>query len=535
MPDRSNTERDKSELPIDIIKVIFDHAAAIDPPQRSPPHRSFYSYTPSTLGWITLTHVCANWRNVGLSMPTLWAAIAAVFLNTSAVNTFLARAGSCPLTIDLTKHPLGELRGHTMISCLRKHLSQVSVLEVGTFGVYDLLRADGEAPLSTPALYKIRVGHTAYIPSGDESDLNRFRILQLNATELRSATLTNAILPSDCVRGLRELRLKLTQHHSPSLSDLHDFIRCCSQLETLDIAFTCPRAEPDAGYRAREIPLNNLKRAVLSAYSQEQLCQIWGPIVGCDDIVLDLSCTGTGPTMPPNAVPALFTLCAAQLLSTHYDAIELTAHHGLKITIYQLSTQRVCHSWALSTVQHNRVHLLSVLPRHIRAELIRSLSLDSTLLQSDQISHVFRAFGSAMTGLTDLKLGGMNQWPASLYIRALGRGRPTPAFRALQRLTITDMELGGKSLDRERSHAQYWWDALHEALIARLCTGGEAFRLRRLVLDGTWLGVELWDLGHDQEALRKISSLWLTQEVVDTRTYARSSPQWKPLSSFTYQ
>ncbi|VDC06617.1 unnamed protein product [Peniophora sp. CBMAI 1063] len=126
-------------LPTDVIYEFFSAAAAIDPPIRNKhfsgssrttsPRRSntpreclgpdwsrlpsgpseheeyatLSTYrlwdVPPTLGWIRYTHVCKEWRNIGLSMPGLWGDIFPIF--PFAAETVLARSREQPLSMDM--------------------------------------------------------------------------------------------------------------------------------------------------------------------------------------------------------------------------------------------------------------------------------------------------------------------------------------------------------------------------------------------------------------------------------------------------
>ncbi|KZV73449.1 hypothetical protein PENSPDRAFT_297873 [Peniophora sp. CONT] len=55
--------------------------------------------SPPTLGWIRLTHVCQQWRTVGLSMAQLWGEVFPVF--PLAAETVMARSRGRPLSLDM--------------------------------------------------------------------------------------------------------------------------------------------------------------------------------------------------------------------------------------------------------------------------------------------------------------------------------------------------------------------------------------------------------------------------------------------------
>ncbi|KZV65453.1 hypothetical protein PENSPDRAFT_655749 [Peniophora sp. CONT] len=96
-------------LPIDIICELFYAAAEIDVPLAGDAARD----RAGSLGWITLTHVCALWRQVGLDLPKLWAGI--IFNLPTAFDTVLERARDVVLTLNYDHYrglraPLPEAR-----------------------------------------------------------------------------------------------------------------------------------------------------------------------------------------------------------------------------------------------------------------------------------------------------------------------------------------------------------------------------------------------------------------------------------------
>ncbi|KZV73183.1 hypothetical protein PENSPDRAFT_649093 [Peniophora sp. CONT] len=89
-----------ARLPDDIVCELFHIAAEIDPP-RGPRSHNWQPDDPrGFLGWITLTHVCRAWREVGLSMSRLWARIVSLF--PPDIEAILSRAKDTPLALDFT-------------------------------------------------------------------------------------------------------------------------------------------------------------------------------------------------------------------------------------------------------------------------------------------------------------------------------------------------------------------------------------------------------------------------------------------------
>ncbi|KZV64030.1 hypothetical protein PENSPDRAFT_691091 [Peniophora sp. CONT] len=517
----SNTSRDGRRLPPDIIRLLFEHVAALSPPHSG--HSSFvynsdiktpcYGWT--SLGWITMTHICRDWRTVGLRMPLLWASIVTTFPDPQIANEFLARAGSCPITADIrerfrTTHWQHQHYNELLRSWTNQHITQVGVLRLTNAKHYDEMRGGDEGPL--PRLRKIHIEDGYDRPRG-LPPRSSFCTLRLYSPGLRSAILTDTILPPDSTRVLRELALTITHSAWASLSAFHEFLRCCPQLEILNLKAHGPLPH-DLEYHARAVSLYKLKSTTVSATSEQAAWDIWQPIVAPVDVVFKLVIGERGSPALSRATPLILELCASHLSLEHYDAVKMdhrtiTVHHSSNLS-----------SGSCTIEQCVDANLFTALPVFLCIDQIRLLSLDCPAVGTDQINDVFRVIGRALTSVTDLSLKHMNQWATSLCIRALGRYMPTPIFPALQVLRVSDINLMGVSKDPTRSLTQYWWDTLIAVLKARSDAKGEA--LRCIVLEGIWSNALLWDLDQDREKVNECRSRGLVQEVNDQRTFLRT-------------
>ncbi|KZV64048.1 hypothetical protein PENSPDRAFT_656836 [Peniophora sp. CONT] len=507
MASSSINVRDGLKLPVDIIALLFDYAAALDPPYHGPWPPSTKRHT---LGWITLTHVCRDWRDVGLAMPLLWASIVTTFFDPAIANELLERSCGCPITVELTAriwNPKRYKEG-TLVPLIQEHLSQIGVLKLSNWALYDVLRSGDEKPL--PFL------HTLHI---DDAYFYRRPIplptLQLHSPGLRSATFTNVILPPGSTSILRELTLTLTFRVQVSLSAIHEFLRCCPQLEMLSLKATGLSLR-DEEYHAGDVQLKKLKIARLSVDLEQTAWDLWRPIVAPDDIGFEIVCEKRDPALSPST-PLILELCATRLSAEHHDAIEF---RGNSMTLYQLSPDRssTSSSCTLSIVKLGHAQLLNAFPPFIRKEKIRALSLHSVSLVTTEVDVVFPALGCAVPNVTDLSLKRLNHGPVSLYIRALGCHTSTGLiYPALKVLRLSDIDLKGKSSNPARSTTHYWWYTLKATLKARLDVKGEP--LRCLVLEGTWPNARKWDVDQDGEELMKCRSRGLIQEIRDHREY----------------
>ncbi|KZV76456.1 hypothetical protein PENSPDRAFT_646224 [Peniophora sp. CONT] len=84
-----------ARLPDDIVYELYRASAQVDPPRAA----GFFDDTlpASTLGWITLTHVCRRWRQLGIDLATLWAQIICAF--PPSITTILQRSKIADLTL----------------------------------------------------------------------------------------------------------------------------------------------------------------------------------------------------------------------------------------------------------------------------------------------------------------------------------------------------------------------------------------------------------------------------------------------------
>ncbi|KZV64053.1 hypothetical protein PENSPDRAFT_656842 [Peniophora sp. CONT] len=495
----SNTVLDASNLPMDVIRLLFDHAATIDPPchiyESRPPKRFL-------LGWITLAHVCHDWRNVGLSMPLLWASIVTTFPDPLIASELLARAGSCAITVDLIAQIWDQDNDEPMYPWISANIAQVGVLKLRDWKFYNTLRKGDEKPL--PLLHTIYIG-------GCQPHEHPLHTLPLCAPGLRSATLTNIILPSSSTCTLRELELNIWNCTWASLSGVHEFLRCCLQLERLHLEVLRPSSQEE--YHAIGFQLKKLKSATLSVDSEQTAWDLWRPMIVPDDIVLKIVCKYPGRALS-RPIPLLLDLCATQLRSEHYDAVEFEDN---TVTVYELLSNRSSNSCTLYSSQYKIVKFFHTFPAFVCIDNIRTLTLASATLGTAHINEAFRVLGRALPRVTSLSLKRMTHWPTSLYIRALGRGMPAPIFPVLQVLRVSDMDPKGLPPNPGRSPTQHWWDTVKAALKARLDAGYEP--LQFLVLDGTWPNAGDWNREMDGEELRECRSRGLVQEIDDHRTF----------------
>ncbi|KZV60355.1 hypothetical protein PENSPDRAFT_351905 [Peniophora sp. CONT] len=233
------------DLPLDIVCELFIQAAFADPPRRKTGDTSddLEFLRPRAqgfnLGWISLTHVCRQWRSVGIDMAPLWAAIVTVFQKPAIADEFASRARDCDLNLDVTGwygNPSPKQR--QMFDWVVERIKRARSLQcrpplnINRPGNTMRAALDGH---HLPALRQLDLKSD---PSyhGEEP----LHIFQLNAPGLVIANLSNALpAPSSSVHSLRELQLDFAQGISPiSMSRIIDLLRVPARLEKLSLRCT---------------------------------------------------------------------------------------------------------------------------------------------------------------------------------------------------------------------------------------------------------------------------------------------------------
>ena len=103
-----------NRIPTELVGEIFSHylRAKANPPQRFS-RLTFQSHVSSP---VTISHVCRHWRDVSLSMATLWSSLRILRPDVDLIpmiQLWLARAGDCPLSLSLRQ---GEDEDHAHVA-----------------------------------------------------------------------------------------------------------------------------------------------------------------------------------------------------------------------------------------------------------------------------------------------------------------------------------------------------------------------------------------------------------------------------------
>lgn len=221
-------------IPPETLLDIFTHVRPTTDPDWTKPVSSFYS-------WITISHVCREWRELLLANPSMWdhllvAESCSPSLNTAA-KAFLDRAGELPLHLYLVAGPTSSRGTAPSSSCLAELLQQA--IPRSTHISICLNRETGLEPLwsklriPAPLLSDLFVLNTAaytfpgafgpiqLTPFPPDHILPRSGLFDDHTPSLQSVRLTHAYnpLPMSLVRpGIKRLEMKgYDKHHMGSV------------------------------------------------------------------------------------------------------------------------------------------------------------------------------------------------------------------------------------------------------------------------------------------------------------------------------
>ncbi|ETW84720.1 hypothetical protein HETIRDRAFT_314475 [Heterobasidion irregulare TC 32-1] len=227
-----------SSLPPELLARIFCFSAAIDTPSSR------------ALGWIRVTHVCNQWRQVALDHPALWANVS-LEIGSRWSEEMIQRAKLAPLIIQSN-----EVVSETVVGILHSHLARTAELHL--FGCKrDLVHIAGTLTTSAPLMEKV------VIFSLDERCVHLpVDLFGHHAPLLRSAFFHGCSIPwsSPLLRNLSYLDITLpplqqsnmdVAPYLPSHEEFFDLLANMHQLESLSIEEYFPRYLPEATASSR--------------------------------------------------------------------------------------------------------------------------------------------------------------------------------------------------------------------------------------------------------------------------------------------
>ncbi|VDC02101.1 unnamed protein product [Peniophora sp. CBMAI 1063] len=197
-------------LPHDVLCELFEHLAAVDPAGLQP------EADRRSLGWIIATHVCARWREVGLSMSVLWADVVCTFPSVAIADELLVRARDCLLYIAVG--PRARVRYFIPVSWGMKHLRRARTFRchIDRWSTFTDNHSEAYSALTESTLPFLQHLHLFYNAKTERDDA--LPTLQLKCPSLLGAHFRN-ILPhasfAESASALSRLCLDIG-HNAPS-------------------------------------------------------------------------------------------------------------------------------------------------------------------------------------------------------------------------------------------------------------------------------------------------------------------------------
>jgi hypothetical protein len=207
------------------------------------------SGTCDRLGWLSIAHVCRQWREIALNQPRFWSHIDFTALTLAGATEMLARVKEAPLHLEADLTNRNFRWKHTRFDAFRTqveaHVSHIRSLSI-IADPLDLLRTLQRLMSPAPALESLslssrdKLGKNVGIFSRIPPALFDHKVPRLIRLELDHC---NISWSSSLLKGLRHLKLLyLTEGDRPSLQSWLDAMNELSQLESLIIHSATPIA-----------------------------------------------------------------------------------------------------------------------------------------------------------------------------------------------------------------------------------------------------------------------------------------------------
>ncbi|KZV60350.1 hypothetical protein PENSPDRAFT_351787 [Peniophora sp. CONT] len=504
-------------LPPDILRELFEHLAIVDPAGwciRS------HAYSMG-LGWITATHVCRRWREIGSDMTTLWAYSVCAFPNISVADELLRRARNCLLNIQVShfvhRSSLGQHRPHLPISwgaqqLHRAHTFDCHIYRWSTFaddhpGAYAALTD----PL--PDLQHITL-ISSYLDK-----LHPFPTVVLRAPALISANLRGILLhPTSIASKLRKLSLTSgSEGAGADLSPVLDSLRSLKCLEHLNMTFDTHGTMPVANCSVVHLEHLRTLHALCSTVQQ------------ASDVLEFIS----APHIRWLSVTISSILSNEQIFAkagVHWQQLQKSpnsrctlsvskSHLYLHDEIPELTALELSWHAPNGLLWVNYTSIVSALPRVLDFSrfICLELSCSKDGHQCDELDAALAVFRDASTRVEVLTLYNTPH-PSTLRMLLASDGDsplPVPALKTLC-FGAEHWEHGqsGRSrLVHGGGTATMWWDTVKDVLGIRSQKGAP---INRLFLAGDWCTQEAWTeewTTQSEECLTR----GLVSEVVDIR------------------
>ncbi|KAI0330905.1 hypothetical protein GY45DRAFT_680779 [Cubamyces sp. BRFM 1775] len=268
---RLNTMTTIARLPPELLSEVFLYVAKA---AYEDPRASYNRYYHSSIfyAWVSVTHVCRNWRAIALNTPRLWGHV--VVSKKSVVDEMLARSKKAPLFV--SAHVISpEDERSKLLKSIGQDASRLQELRLsGPVRVLqDVLRQFTEP---SPALERLIVSESVP-PQYWASDTSAPSMFQAQHPSLRYLELsrlifswTNSLLSSSGVTHLKLVGRLDSQSMLGTFEHLLSAIEQMPRLEVLDLEDAIPRLPDDTKTLPtpqRTLSLPRLQRLSLSGNS----------------------------------------------------------------------------------------------------------------------------------------------------------------------------------------------------------------------------------------------------------------------------
>jgi len=198
-----------SAIPPELLARIFRFHALVEPPW---PGRH-------NLGWIRVTHVCQQWRQVALDDSSLWATFTGYWPSAKLISESLVRARNAPLIIDF--------EFETSLQKLSKfipHISHIRELRLRNLSPRHSQGIQEICALEAPILehFELALGPGSYFPvmSITYRELAGTTLFNGRTPKLRTLSLTQISIPWSLIPRGQLTQLEITLFEEISAADI---------------------------------------------------------------------------------------------------------------------------------------------------------------------------------------------------------------------------------------------------------------------------------------------------------------------------
>ncbi|KAI9448982.1 hypothetical protein BJY52DRAFT_1156139 [Lactarius psammicola] len=273
-------------LPPELLARVFHFHTLAEPPWSSL----------NKLGWIKVTHVCRNWRQVALDHASLWARISGFPVNPKWITEQLSRAKNAPLIIDLLGIPTLET-----ISMFPSHLPHTRELRLRGLTMSHVKVAKELCDLEAPDLEHFELGLSVGNPMTSQDFLGT-KLFKGKAPKLRTLSLCQVRVPWSFFPRCQFSQLKIILFEEEyahddssslaSLNQLIDVLTNCPTLEVLVLESCLPSIPPQSTPK-RTVHLPHLSHLSLAG-SSSRVVRFFEALKMPSSTRLNLHCVAEG-------------------------------------------------------------------------------------------------------------------------------------------------------------------------------------------------------------------------------------------------